>query len=147
MTNWKDSRRAFRQLLAERNLPSARDALQRAIEEIGQDDRRELAGLYNQLAKLNLQLSDFSAAERAARQAIEAEIQFGPSAVESDRSAAHHVMLADALKQQGRYGEALIAVDQGLRLYAQHVEPNNELMENLKAFRVCLEAERWRESS
>ena len=147
MTNWKDSRRAFRQFLAEGDLPSARDALERAIAEIMQDDSRELAGLYNQLGKVNLQLGDYTAAERAARKAIDAEMQFGPSPAESDRTAAHHVMLADALKQQGRYREAMIAIDQGIYFYAQHIEPDSELMENLKAFRISVETERWRESS
>jgi len=102
--------------------------------------------MYNQLANLSLRMNDPILAEKAAHQAIEAEAHFGPQVVESDHMASHHVTLALAIRSQNRYAEALVALDQGIALFLQHLDVDNQLIINLKELRGSIESEKWRES-
>jgi tetratricopeptide (TPR) repeat protein len=145
MNNWKQFRSAYRESLAESNLAEARRYLQMAIERIDEPNQRELAGMYNQVANISLRMNDPVSAEEAVRKAIETEVQFGPPVVESDHMAAHHITLALALRNQDRYAEALLTLDQGIALYSQHLDDDNEVMINLNELRKSIESEKWRE--
>ncbi len=145
MSDWENHRSILRHRRAAGDTVSASQELLRAIELLPTSDMRELAGLFNQLAKLYLEAGDSSAAELAARKAIEAEIQYGFPPSESDHLAANRVMLAQALQHQGKYIEALVQLDLGIEGFSLHHKSEDQLMLNLAILREDLANNRWRE--
>ena len=144
MNDWKHHRSTFRHYRAAGNIRSARHELLKAIELLPASEMRELSGLFNQLAKVCLEARDTVASELAARNAIKAEIQYGFPPAESDSLAANRVMLAQALEQQGKYMEALLELDLGIKGFLLHHDADDQLKQNLAVLREELVNNRWR---
>ena len=100
--------------------------------------------MLNSLSNALVAIGDFGGAEDAARRSIEEERRYGPPIEESDRLAAYHSALAIALQKQGRFSDALTAVDGAIRVFALHCREEEDLMQNLRRLHRELKKDAWR---
>lgn len=87
--------------------PDAREWITRgvsAIEKLKPQDKKRLSAAYNYLALLNNSAGEFAESEKNARKAVNFSIE---AALGKENEAMHRVVLANALRQQGKYKEAL----------------------------------------
>lgn len=74
------------------------------LEKQKKQDKRRLSAAYNYLALLNNSTGEFANSEKNARKAVSFSIESG---LGKENEAMHQVVLANALRQQGKYKEAL----------------------------------------
>jgi tetratricopeptide (TPR) repeat protein len=99
---------------AKGHFEAAIKCLEEAVVLAGSDYPNDLANLLNRLAdayRLNGQLRH---AEKACRRAIQIELEFGGGCAEISQHDAPFLHLSTILAAQGRFKEALEALDQGL---------------------------------
>lgn len=87
--------------------PEAREWITRgvnAVERMKPQDKKRLSAAYNYLALLNNSAGEFADSEKNARKAVNFSIEAG---LGKENEAMHRVVLANALRQQGKYREAL----------------------------------------
>ncbi|MBA3993278.1 MAG: hypothetical protein C0469_07105, partial [Cyanobacteria bacterium DS2.3.42] len=87
--------------------PDAREWISRgvsAIEKLKPQDKKRLSAAYNYIALLNNSAGEFAESEKNVRKALNFSIE---AALGKENEAMHRVVLANALRQQGKYKEAL----------------------------------------
>lgn len=144
MKKWEELRSASLRCRHSENDPAgAIQYLRQAIEAAFQSDPQEVSLLFNSLSNALTAIGDFCGAEAAARSSIEEERRHGPPVEESDRLGSYHSALALALQKQGCFSDALIAVEEAIRVFALHC-PKEDLMQNLRRLQQELQQEAWR---
>lgn len=145
MKKWQQLRSASRKCRYHGNdTDGAVRYLRQAIDTAVLSDPVEVALLLNSLSNLLTTTGDFVGAEDAAKRSITEEQRYGPPIAESDRLASYHSALAVALQKQGKYLQALAAVDEAIRIFALHIGETEDLMKNLNRLRAELQQETWR---
>jgi tetratricopeptide (TPR) repeat protein len=145
MKKWEELRSSSRRCLHSENDPAgAIQYLRQAIEAASQSDPMEVSLMLNSLSNALTAAGDFSGAEAAARKSIEEERRYGPPVEESDRLGSYHSALAIALQRQGRFSDALTAVDEAIRVFALHCREEEDLMQNLRQLHRELKQDAWR---
>jgi tetratricopeptide (TPR) repeat protein len=145
MKKWEELRSASRHSRCSENDPiAAIQYLRQAIEAASQSDPQEVSLMLNSLSNVLMDTGDFSGAEAAARRSIEEEQRYGPPIEESDRLASYHSALAIALQKQGRFSDAVSAVDEAIRVFALHCREEEDLMQNLRRLHRELKQDAWR---
>ena len=87
--------------------PEAREWITRgvnAVDKLKPQDKKRLSAAYNYLALFNNSAGEFADSEKNARKAVKFSIEAG---LGKENEAMHRVVLANALRQQGKYKEAL----------------------------------------
>jgi eukaryotic-like serine/threonine-protein kinase len=95
----------------------------RSILEQSQDGSAAVPSILNRLAKLSLVEGDVTNAERLVRQAMEQD--FALTGADHPVMGEHLSFLGDVLREQGRYGEAEVALRQSLAIIRARFQPTD----------------------
>lgn len=82
-----------------------------ALEKHNSSDAQRLSAAYNYLALFNNSAGEFAESEKNARKALSLSMDSG---LGKENQAMHRVVLANALRQQGKYREALVELETAL---------------------------------